>query len=199
MSETETDTDKTMEEATKLLDDLGASYEHPGFISIEQGRRHFAFGDANEDFGYDYGEITADGEIDDSKSRVAGVETFSRFACSKELAEFIRRVISKVTENDMMEEAAKLLADLNVHYRPELRLISVESGHWLFIFGAVGENFGYDYRDMNKIESDRIRGDEIPYCTSSQEMAEFIRKSVAEVVRLRDYQVQVNLARCWPL
>jgi len=93
------DINKTMEEAAKLLEDLGASYEHPGFISIEESGLHFRFGDAGGDFGYDYGDKN------DPSDRTRGDETCTCHASSLELAEFITRIL--VQMEDASDKALK--------------------------------------------------------------------------------------------
>ena len=87
-------TAQTMLAAIPLLADLKPSFEHPGYIDITVDPWNFAFGDANDDFMGDYGEV---GSVD--RSGCNGVLT--RDASPEHLAEFIRKEIAIViTEHE---------------------------------------------------------------------------------------------------
>lgn len=84
----ERDMGQTMVDAAKLLADLGASYEYPGWINVDREGINYAFGDVNGPFGYDFGEIG------DERNRDGGEETIPNTASAEELAAFVRRVVT---------------------------------------------------------------------------------------------------------
>lgn len=88
------DTAATMIAAVALLADLGATFEHPGYIDITDGA-HFAFGDANGDFGGDYGPV--DNHWDSMRSDCKGSLPLS--ATPEQLAAFIREQIAETKRN----------------------------------------------------------------------------------------------------
>jgi hypothetical protein len=95
----ELDTGQTMIDAVKLLADLNASYEYPGFISVDVGDMNFAFGDVNGPFGCDYGpiETTPEGEKMIGGDREGCDEEIPNTSTPEELAAFVRRVVAAHT------------------------------------------------------------------------------------------------------
>ena len=79
------DTSLVMQEAAELLSDVKASYEYPGFISVEQNGVEYAFGDTNGDYTYNLADCT---EMD------CDIPPLTSEATATELAAWIKSVLS---------------------------------------------------------------------------------------------------------
>lgn len=104
------DTGQTMIDAAKLLADLGASYEYPGFISVDVGDLNFAIGDVNGPFGCDFGpiETTADGEKMVGGDREGCEDELPNTATPEELAAFVRRIVSTHSQGRSLGEPVEV-------------------------------------------------------------------------------------------
>ena len=73
----------------------GASWEHPGFVSITQGGLDFAFGAANGPIGYDLAPADDPG---DRSGGLAGDEGIPADSSVEEIEDYIRSSVRKEVE-----------------------------------------------------------------------------------------------------
>jgi hypothetical protein len=123
---TETRHQDPIDHALSLLEDLGASYELPGYINIEKDGIDFAFGDINGDYSYDFSLDPENRGI-----REGGTSTLPRHASGNTLAHWIRDEVNATCQKYKVDG----LPDQHLHLNA---IVPMHRTDLLIAAGAAG-------------------------------------------------------------